>query len=254
MSNITVSGCLRERFSHFAGCMDIPRAVIRRALTQPTALFEPIRAILTTSLVTFFSPPPTPSMLWPKTKNMRFQANSSYKGKSMQQRLKGQKLGPNDPPLEPGMFLTNFNEDYPTTLEVTEIGDILITAGFFPNSTKDTLWEHRSTGPSGVHVLGCALEAFWQRARKGGETRVSLSIKNGRWRVGRGKMCTLARSPAPEGSLRRFLPWDERGKAVIEASLYMVRNGHATIFSGTEVMWSSFLEMIKAKEDEGMGE
>ena len=83
---------------------------------------------------------------------------------------------------------------------------------------------------------------------------MSLSIKNGRWRVGRGKMCTLARSPAPEGSLRRFLPWDERGKAVIEASLYMVRNGHATIFSGTEVMWSSFLEMIKAKEDEGMGE
>ena len=64
--------------------------------------------------------------------------------------------------------------------------------------------------PSFLGRLCCVLGELWQRHTSRDEIPVTVSVKNGRWRVGRGAMCTLGRSPAPKGSLRRFLPWDEK--------------------------------------------
>ena len=151
------------------------------------------------------------------------------------------------------MFLFNMNKDDPYTLEVTGLGDILISPGLLPNRTQDPLWVHRSTGPSGVNALGCALESLWQWASKADETKVNLSVKNGRWRVGRGKLCTFDQSPAPEGSWRRFLPWDERGQEITNATLYIMMDGYAVIVAGNSVVWVSYPEGAGGGGGGGMG-
>lgn len=161
---------------------------------------------------------------------------------SFDSRYRGWKLGPKDQPLVPGMFLARAHKS-PVTLEVTEIGDILLSPGFRPDHTQEPLWAHRATGSFGGFAnggLGCAVEAFWQRIMREEEAPTELSVKNGRWRVGRGWLCTLGRSPAPEGSLRRFLPWDARGSAIRGASLEIMEDGTAVIVSGNAIMWDSF--------------
>ena len=173
-----------------------------------------------------------------------FQAKESSEQGFIESRFRGWKLGPKDPPLEPGMFLSNLNEKQPTALELTETGDVLLSAGLLPDRTQDPLWAFRSTGASGVNALGCSLESFWQRLWSRDETQVTLTVKNGRWRVGRGRMCTLGRSPTPEGSLRRFLPWDERGQDIINAELQLVQDGTAIIRSGSTVLWDSYWDCL----------
>ena len=126
-------------------------------------------------------------------------------------------------------------------MEVTEVGDVLLSPGLFPDRAQDPLWAHRVTATFGGRAnggLGCVLEDLWRRHNSRDEIPVALSVKNGRWRVGRGKMCTLGQSPAPKGSLRRFLPWDERGQAIREGSL-LLENDSAVIASGQTVLWDS---------------
>lgn len=131
----------------------------------------------------------------------------------------------------------------PTTLEVTELGDILVSAGPVPDRTQEPLWAYHSTGSFGGRAnggLGCALESLWQRFKGEDDIQVKLSVKNGRWRVGRGAMCTLGRSPAPKGSLRRLLPWDARGRAITKAILRLMQDGTVSISSDGTVFWDSY--------------
>eukprot|EP00904_Undaria_pinnatifida_P010456 jgi/Undpi1/6540/HiC_scaffold_20.g09019.m1 len=155
---------------------------------------------------------------------------------------RGWKLGPDDDPLVPGEHLSNLWLHKPTTMEVTEIGDVLLSPGFTPDREQDPLWAHRVMGAFGGRANGgffCALENWLQRQINGEELQVKLTVKNGRWRVGRGAMCTLGKSPAPEGSLRRFLPWDERGQAIRAASLYLLQDDSAIIAYEQHLFWYS---------------
>lgn len=155
---------------------------------------------------------------------------------------RGWVLGPKDAPLVPGQYMSNLDQKKPTTLEVTDLGDIMLSPGLYPDRQQDPLWEHRVTVTFGGRAnggLGCAVEGWWQEHIMGKEIPVMLSVKNGRWRIGRGAMCTLGRSPAPKGSLRRFLPWDERGKAVREGSLYLLDNDTMVITFGQDLLWDS---------------
>ena len=155
---------------------------------------------------------------------------------------RGWKLGPDDDPLVPGEHLSNLWLHKPTTMEVTEIGDVLLSPGFTPDREQDPLWAHRVMGAFGGRANGgffCALENWLQRQINGEELQVKLTVKNGRWRVGRGAMCTLGKSPAPEGSLRRFLPWDERGQAMRAASLYLLQDDSAIIAYEQHLFWYS---------------
>eukprot|EP00904_Undaria_pinnatifida_P010417 jgi/Undpi1/6505/HiC_scaffold_20.g08984.m1 len=155
---------------------------------------------------------------------------------------RGWTLGPNDPPLLPGQYLSNLSRKKPTTMEVTAIGDVLLSPGLYPDHQHEPLWAHRVTETFGGRAnggLGCAVEDWWQRHVMGHEIPVMLSVKNGRWRVGRGMMCTLGQSPAPKGSLRRFLPWDDRGKAVREGSLYLLDDDTFIITFGQNLLWDS---------------
>ena len=127
-------------------------------------------------------------------------------------------------------------------MEVTEMGDVLLRAGLFPDRAQDPLWAHRVTRTFGGRAnggLGCVLEELWQRYTSRDEIPVTLSVKNGRWRVGRGPMCTLGRSPAPKGSLRRFLPWDERGQEIREGALFLLEDDSVVIAFGPNVLWDS---------------
>ncbi|CAN0068913.1 unnamed protein product [Ectocarpus sp. 12 AP-2014] len=112
-------------------------------------------------------------------------------------------LGVDDYPLIPGQFLSTAPVVESANLEVTEVGDLILRQGDIPAypTNPKPLWAHRVTGSVGGTAnggLGCALEAWWERATNGGEDMdvpVHLAVKNGRWRVGRGWMCTLGRSP-----------------------------------------------------------
>lgn len=155
---------------------------------------------------------------------------------------RGRELGPKDAPLTLEQYMSNLCPENPTTMTVTVIGDILLSPGLYPDRNQDPLWAYRMIGSFGGLANGgpvCALENWWQRLITGHEIPATLSVKNGRWRVGRGAMCTLGRSPAPEGSLRRFLPWDERGKAVREGTLYLLDDGSAVITWGEHSLWDS---------------
>lgn len=138
--------------------------------------------------------------------------------------------------------MSNILEEQPTTFEVTEPGDLLLSPGPFPDRAQDPLWAHRMTGTFGgraIGGLGCALEDRLQRLTSRDAIPVRLSVKNGRWRVGRGMLCTLGRSPAPKGSFRRFLPWDERGREVREGSLMLLDEASVVITVGEDVVWDS---------------
>ncbi|CAN0175522.1 unnamed protein product [Pylaiella littoralis] len=105
------------------------------------------------------------------------------------------------------------------------------------------VWAHRATGSIGGMAnggLGCVLQSFWETlgSRKGTDVPVHLRVKNGRWRVGRGALCVMGRSPKPAGSWRTLLPWDARGEAIKAASLEF-RGNTLVVASGQEVFWSS---------------
>ncbi|CAN0304535.1 unnamed protein product, partial [Scytosiphon promiscuus] len=151
---------------------------------------------------------------------------------------RGSSLSPSDLPLEVGQFLSTPPPSMDSvTLSIRRNGDVLLGRGDRPTSTSndDPIWAHRSTGSSGGDPnggLGCALQSFW--GTLGSSSRedapVQMRVKNGRWRVGRGALCTLGQSPKPAGSWRRHLPWDARGQAIKAASLEL-RDGTLVVAS-----------------------
>ncbi|CAB1099113.1 unnamed protein product [Ectocarpus sp. CCAP 1310/34] len=107
------------------------------------------------------------------------------------------------------------------------------------------LWAYRPTGSVGGTAnggLGCAVEGWWERATNGGRDMgvlVHLAMKNSRWRVGRGRMCTLGQSPRPAGGWRVHLPWDSHGKTLKAASLQL-RDGSVVMSTeDAHILWSS---------------
>lgn len=142
-------------------------------------------------------PPPPP----PLQRNTWNQATLSTSPRYMYRPSRGRALGPKGKPLVTGEYMSNMYPKKPTTLEVTELGDVLLSPGRFPNRALEPLWAYRMTGTFDGRAnggLGCTLEEFWQRHSSRDEIPATLSVKNGRWRVGRGRMCTLGRSLAPK--------------------------------------------------------
>lgn len=155
---------------------------------------------------------------------------------------RGTSLGPREPPLELGQYLSNLNPANPVTLEATGLGDLLLTPGAVPNRKKTPKWASRTTSAWGSNANGgllCAVEARMRGVVGKDEPETRLSVKNGRWRVGRGPLCTLCQSPRPEGSFRRFIPGDARGKAIREASLTFSDSDNLVIASGSDILWDS---------------
>lgn len=151
-----------------------------------------------------------------------------------------------DYPLKPGQFMSTLPVTDSANLEVTEIGDIVLRSGDLPAYPTDepALWSHRATGSIGGKAnggLGCVLELLWERLANGksDDIPVHLSVKNGRWRVGRGPLCTMGQSPKPAGAWRVHLPWDSRGKVIKAASLQLLEDNTLVLASGGEVLWSS---------------
>ena len=152
--------------------------------------------------------------------------------------FRGDALSPGDEPVRVSQFLSTLPRLDSANLEVTDIGDLVLRKGDLPAfPTQDApIWAHRATGSTGGKANGgtvCAL-----MARLG--VPVGLSVKNGRWRVGRGILCNMGRSPAPEGSWRVYVPFSARGQAIKNASLRIGDDGRTLVVaSGDEVLWSS---------------
>ena len=156
-----------------------------------------------------------------------------------------------EPEVRPSMHRSNLWLHKPTTMEVTEIGGVLLSPGFTPDREQDPLWAHRVMGAFGDRANGGffgALENWFQRQINGEEIQVKLTVKNGRWRVRRGAMCTLGKSPAPQGSLRRFIPWDERGQAIRAASLYLLQDDSAIIAFEQHLFWYSKTARVEERD------
>ncbi|CBN79624.1 hypothetical protein Esi_0283_0017 [Ectocarpus siliculosus] len=161
--------------------------------------------------------------------------------------FRGDSISVDDYPLIPGQILSTAPVVDSANLEVTEVGDLVLRRGDIPAYPSDhkPLWAHRVTGSVGGTAnwrLGCALEVWWHRATNGGEgmgVPVHLVVKNGRWRVGRGWMCTLGRIPSVAGGWRVHLPWDSHGKT-LKAALLQLCDGSVVMATGEgDVAWSS---------------
>ncbi|CAM9969723.1 unnamed protein product, partial [Pylaiella littoralis] len=160
--------------------------------------------------------------------------------------FRGNKLSSEHFPLRPGQFLSTLPLAESANLEVTEIGDVILRRGDLPAYPTDasTLWEHRATGSICGKANGgllCLVELWWEKLANGksDDTPVHLAVKDGRWRVGRGRLCTMGQSPKPKGGWRVHLPWDERGKVIKAASLQILDDKTLVLTSGGEVFWSS---------------
>lgn len=166
----------------------------------------------------------------------------------------GSILSPMDRPMTAGQFLSTLPILASTNLAITEVGDVLLRRGDLPAysepdlpvhaAPEGPLWAHRATGSIGGKAnggLGCVVESWWSKAVRGkaDDTPVHLSVKNGRWRIGRGRLCTMGKSPKPTGSWRTKLPWDARGKAIKDASLQLLDSGNLVVASGDDIFWDS---------------
>ena len=186
--------------------------------------------------------------------------------------FRGSSLSPGDYPLQPGQFLSTLPLLDSASLEVTDVGDLVLRAGDLPafpqavtaataaeegeeeeEEESSTLWAHRASGFGGEANggLGCVLESWWRKKINGeaADIPAHLSVKNGRWRVGRGGLCTMVRSPRPQGGWRAHLPWDARGRAIRAATLRILDSKALVVASGDEVVWSSVPEMLEAGQE-----
>ncbi|CAB1117662.1 unnamed protein product [Ectocarpus sp. CCAP 1310/34] len=169
--------------------------------------------------------------------------------------FRGHVISPGDYPLQTGQFLSTAPLVDSTNVEITEIGDVILRAGGFPafSGDKPPLWAYRATGSTGDKAdggLGCVFESWWRRMVKGTDEDVHLYVKNGRWRVGRGRLCTMGQSPRPHGSWRANLPWDAQGQAIKTAGLELRDRALVLVTPHGEILWSSALPA--SSEDRGV--
>lgn len=155
----------------------------------------------------------------------------------------GRNLSPQDAPMTTAEFMS-FKA---TNLAISEVGDVSLRRGDLPpygySDPEPPIWAHRATGSTGDHADGgvwCVVESFVRRkVLRFDDVPVNLVVRNGRWRVGRGWLCMMGRSPRPEGGWKVYLPWSARGKALRAASLQVLESGNAVVASGDEVFWDS---------------
>lgn len=116
-------------------------------------------------------------------------------------------------------------------VEVTEVGDVVFRKGDLPAfPTEDSpVWSHRAVDSGGPM---CGL-----MSRLG--VPVKMTVKNGRWRVGRGALCKMTQSPKPAGSWHTYVPLSARGKAIRNASLQIRDDQTFVVASGDELFWSA---------------
>lgn len=144
-----------------------------------------------------------------------------------------------------GQYLSTSRSTTAVNLEVTAIGDILLRRGGHPadSDPASPLWAHRATGSFGGKAdggLGCVAESWWMRhVLEEDDNPVELTVKNGQWRVGRGRFCTMGKSPKPIGSWRVLKPFDARGETLRNASLQVLKDGKVVLASGGDVLWDS---------------
>ena len=211
-------------------------------------------------------PPPSPdkllqaALVTPRQQNPGNGRESSGELGSLMQASptsRGSTLSPGDQPLQTQHFMSTLPGPDSVSLSVTEIGDIVLRREEPPVRSAEEaeeeqpplplpLWVHRATGSIGERANGglmCLVESWWGRVveERATDIPVHLSVKNGRWRVGRGGRCTLGQSPRPAGSWRVHLPWnDARGREIRAASLDLRENGELVVASGAgDVLWSS---------------
>eukprot|EP00752_Nemacystus_decipiens_P005979 g5400.t1 len=169
--------------------------------------------------------------------------------------FRGDTLSPQDAPLKTGQYLSTLPALSSVNVEITEVGDIILRRGDLPAYPSPTgsdpedgvLWAHRATGSVGGRAnggVGCVLESLWRRFIIGvDDVPVNLSVKHGRWRVGRGTFCTMGASSTPAGRWRVYLPhWtpgNAWGKALRAASLQLLPNGNLVVAAGAMVFWKS---------------
>lgn len=136
-----------------------------------------------------------------------------------------------------GQFLSTLPLLDSANVEVTDIGDLVFRKGDLPAfPTEDpALWAHREIGSAWGKANGGPMCAIMTRLG----VPVKLTVKNGRWRVGRGVLCNMAQSPKPSGSWRVHLPWNARGQVIKDASLQIKDGQTLVVASGDEVFWSS---------------
>lgn len=103
-------------------------------------------------------------------------------------------------------------------LEITKIGDVILRRGDLPaySDQGPPLWAHRATGTSDGGKadggIGCKVESWWMHnVMEDEDIPVEMSVDRGRWRVGRGRFCTMGQSPKPDGFWKGKLPGSARG-------------------------------------------
>lgn len=158
-------------------------------------------------------------------------------------------LSRKDDPLLAQHFMSTLPLADSASLEITEIGDIVLRKGDLPAclTEDEPLWAHRAVSPVGGKANGGAMCVFKSWLGR----PVKLTVKNGRWTVDRGFWCTMGQSPRPAGSWRCGLSWDSRGRAKREASLDVLEDDNLVVASGDEVLWSSVSPAV-AEEAQGM--
>ncbi|CAM9287371.1 unnamed protein product, partial [Pylaiella littoralis] len=90
-------------------------------------------------------------------------------------------------------------------LEVTPVGDVVLRRGDLPadsSADEPVLWAHRAVKSFDGKAnggLSCVVESWWERNVNGNRDGIPLhlTVSNGRWRVGRGRFCTVGQSPRP---------------------------------------------------------
>lgn len=155
---------------------------------------------------------------------------------------RGNSLRPDDPPLKVGQSLADMRRT--VKIEISDLGDITLSPTGNNHKDKEPVWAYRAPTTWGNRAdggIGCTAERLLRKAIGKGEIPMTLQVRNGRWRIGRGALCTLGKSSRPEGSLRSLLQDDPRGKALRTASL-TVYSDRVVISSGPDVMWDSSLE------------
>ncbi|CAN0403708.1 unnamed protein product [Pylaiella littoralis] len=153
--------------------------------------------------------------------------------------FRGGTLSSKDGGLRPGQFLSTMPVVDSTNLEITEVGDVVLRHGDWPDSSmgEPPIWAHRATEPISGKAKG-GLRGWLSSSPGGKRGKVFLAVKNGRWEIRRG-YCVLEQSPKPTGSWRVYLPWDKRGRAIKAATLQLRDDDTVVVASGDEVFWSS---------------
>eukprot|EP00752_Nemacystus_decipiens_P013866 g12312.t1 len=162
--------------------------------------------------------------------------------------FRGSTLSPRDAPLKPGEFLSTAPSSRPTNLEVTEVGDVLLRRGDVPalSDPAEPLWAHRAIGSSDGRKadggIRCALQSWWlENVLRVDDHPVEMSVHHGRWRVGRGRFCTLGQSPRPRGWWKANLPWSATGQNIRNAALRLQDDGNLIVASKEDTFWDSSL-------------